>query len=99
MRRQSLLERLPLEAGEVLRHFTPGSRARRRRRRRDIAGEMSLLDPAPRSATIVAEGDCLVLEIGGADFRLVLDEIPQVTHKLLTTMAARVRDLDTAVLG
>ena len=65
----------------------------------DIAGEMSLLDPAPRSATIVAEGDCLVLEIGGADFRLVLDEIPQVTHKLLTTMAARVRDLDTAVLG
>ncbi|MEZ5271841.1 MAG: cyclic nucleotide-binding domain-containing protein [Ilumatobacteraceae bacterium] len=65
----------------------------------DVAGEMSLLDTAPRSATIVAESDCLVLEIAGAEFRRVLDEVPAVTHKLLTTMAARVRDLDTAVLG
>src|SRR4029453_16795020 len=41
-------------------------------------GEMSLLTGDPRTATVVARGDCTVLEIGGDMFRATRRDNPQL---------------------
>lgn len=58
-------------------------------------GEMALLDRGPRSATVVADNDMTLLVLGQREFSGVLDEIPGVAHKLLGTMAARLREADS----
>lgn len=65
----------------------------------DIAGELALLDDGPRSATVVCIEDGSVLVISHGDFRAVLDDIPTLAHKLLASMAGRIRNLDTGLLG
>lgn len=62
-------------------------------------GELSLLDKGPRTATATAETDCTVLVLGPREFSAVLDEVPQLSHKLLSALAQRIRELDTKVYG
>ena len=62
-------------------------------------GELSLLDKGPRTATVSTETDSTVLVLGPREFSGVLDEVPQLAHKLLAALAQRVRDLDTKVYG
>ena len=62
-------------------------------------GELSLLDKGPRTATATAETECTVLVLGPREFSGVLDEVPQLAHKLLAALAARIRELDTKVFG
>jgi CRP-like cAMP-binding protein len=57
-------------------------------------GEMALLDKGVRSATIVSETPLLLLVLGQREFSGVLDEVPGLAHKLLTRMAARLREAD-----
>jgi CRP-like cAMP-binding protein len=58
-------------------------------------GELALLDRAPRNATVVADGPMQLLVLGQREFNAVLDTVPGVAHKLLRSMAARLRDADT----
>jgi CRP-like cAMP-binding protein len=62
-------------------------------------GELSLLDKGPRTATVTAETPLTVLVLGPREFSSVLDAVPGLSHKLLTTLATRVRDLDTKAYG
>jgi CRP/FNR family cyclic AMP-dependent transcriptional regulator len=57
-------------------------------------GELSLLDRAPRNATIVANSDVILLVIGQREFSAVLDAVPSVSRKLLEAMAHRLREED-----
>ena len=57
----------------------------------DYFGEMSLIDGSPRSATVTADGDVLLLEIGRTAFARLLKEEPAITLALLKALAARVR--------
>ena len=60
-------------------------------------GEMALLDRGPRSASIAAETDMTLLVLGQREFSGLLDEIPGLAHKILSTMAARLREADSKV--
>jgi CRP/FNR family cyclic AMP-dependent transcriptional regulator len=64
-----------------------------------IIGELGLLDRGPRTATVVADGPVDVLVIGPREFAALLDDVPSITHKLLKSLAARVRDLDAKTYG
>lgn len=61
-----------------------------------LFGEMCLLDDAPRSATIVAQGDCRVMVIRRDDLYPLLQREPQLAVKLLWSfcqvMISRLRD-------
>ena len=57
-------------------------------------GEMSLLTGDPRTATVVARGDCTVLEIGGDTFGAYVRSNPDVIDRLAETAASRRRQLD-----
>jgi CRP/FNR family transcriptional regulator, cyclic AMP receptor protein len=62
-------------------------------------GELSLLDRGPRTATVTCDSDCTVLVLGTREFTSLLDEVPGITHKVLSRLAAWVRDLDSQVYG
>lgn len=52
-------------------------------------GEMSLLTGDPRTATVVARGDCVVLEIDAEAFRAYVQNHPTVIEHLAEAAAAR----------
>jgi CRP/FNR family cyclic AMP-dependent transcriptional regulator len=58
-------------------------------------GELALLDRGPRSATVVADTDMELAVIGQREFMSVIDQVPTVAEKLLSSMAARLREADT----
>jgi CRP/FNR family cyclic AMP-dependent transcriptional regulator len=58
-------------------------------------GELSLLDRGPRSASVVADTDMTVLVLGQREFAAVIDDVPEMAHKLLGSMARRLREADT----
>ncbi len=58
----------------------------------DVVGELALLDGGPRSATVTATSDLDALVLTRPAFHAVLDEIPTLAHRLLVTLARRLRD-------
>ena len=64
-----------------------------------VVGELSLLDHGPRTATVVCETDCVLMLITQRHFSAVIDEVPALSHKLLASLAGRIRDLDRQYYG
>ncbi len=64
-----------------------------------VVGELSLLDHGPRTATAICSTDCTLLVIDQRRFLGVLDAVPAITHKLLSALAARIRELDRQNFG
>ena len=82
--------------------FILGGEAEVRRRGRTVAtlgpgrffGELALLDPAPRDATVVAVSPLTVGVLGARVFRAIVRDIPAMSEKLLRGMAQRLREAD-----
>ncbi len=64
----------------------------------DFFGEMSLLDHAPRSATIraIEATECLMLS--SWDFKAVLEKHPSIAIKLLEVLSRRIRVADERMM-
>lgn len=60
----------------------------------DFFGEMSLLDYAPRSATIRAIEDTSCLMLSSWDFKALLERSPSIAIKLLEVLSRRLRVAD-----
>ena len=57
-----------------------------------VLGEMAVLDPAPRAATVVAgDAGARVLRLDGAAFLDALRDAPDIANGLLKVMARRLR--------
>lgn len=65
----------------------------------DHFGELALLDGGPRTATVLATSPMRVLVLGRREFSGALDSVPGLAHKLLATLATRIRDLDEKAYG
>jgi CRP-like cAMP-binding protein len=57
-------------------------------------GELAVLDPGPRNATVTANGPMVVGVLGARVFRAVLRDVPALTEKLLAGMARRLKEAD-----
>ncbi|MDQ3106648.1 MAG: cyclic nucleotide-binding domain-containing protein [Actinomycetota bacterium] len=60
----------------------------------DSFGELSLLDRAPRNATVTAETDIDALILGQREFSALLDIVPTLAHKLLVGLARRIHAVE-----
>ena len=58
-------------------------------------GELALLTRLPRNATVEAATDMTLLVLGQREFSGLLDEVPGIAHKLLSSMATRLYEADT----
>jgi len=63
----------------------------------DYFGEMALLDDAPRSADVSADGEVLALTIDRPGFTKLLRAEPAIAQALLRTLAARLRAAEKSV--
>ena len=61
-------------------------------------GELALLDRKPRNATIVSETEMDLLVLGQREFNGLLETTPSLARKLMSAMAARLRDQDAKAL-
>jgi CRP/FNR family transcriptional regulator, cyclic AMP receptor protein len=64
-----------------------------------IVGELSLLDRGPRTATVTCDTQCTLLVIESRAFAAVIDDVPALAHKLLASLASRIRELDRRSFG
>jgi CRP-like cAMP-binding protein len=62
-------------------------------------GELALLDGGPRTATVIATSPLKVLVLGQREFSGVIDSVPGLAHKLMASLAGRIRDLDEKAYG
>jgi CRP/FNR family cyclic AMP-dependent transcriptional regulator len=60
-------------------------------------GELALLDPGPRNATVTAVTELEVLELGSREFGGLLEEVPSIARKLLAGLARRLHAADATV--
>jgi CRP/FNR family transcriptional regulator, cyclic AMP receptor protein len=58
-------------------------------------GEMSLLDGKPRAATVTTLEPTRVLVLTSTEFSTVVATMPSVDRKMLSVLAARLRDIET----
>jgi CRP-like cAMP-binding protein len=65
----------------------------------NIVGELSLLDHGPRTATVIADTNCTALVITHRNLIGVIDAVPALAHKIMASMAARIREFDRASFG
>ena len=63
----------------------------------DFFGEMAILDGEPRSATVTAVSDVLVLMIPRAKFLKVLESEPKIALAIMATLTHRLRAVQAAV--
>jgi CRP/FNR family transcriptional regulator, cyclic AMP receptor protein len=63
----------------------------------DYFGELALLDRGPRSATVVADTDMILLNMSQREFYGLLEDVPPLARKLLAAMASRLREADSKV--
>ena len=63
----------------------------------DFFGEMSLLDSAPRSATIKALDHVSCLMLSSWDFKALLERHPSIAIKLLEVLSRRLRVADERI--
>src|SRR3954447_3891923 len=61
----------------------------------DYFGELALLDGQKRDATVVATAPTELLVIGVREFVTLLEDVPQLTRKILGGMARRLHELDS----
>ena len=48
---------------------------------------------------MICETDCELLLLSQRHFMAVIDDVPALSHKLLATLAGRIRDLDRQYFG
>lgn len=58
----------------------------------DYFGELALLDPAPRAATVTTSSEVVVAVLDLRMFRVLLRDVPALSAELLAQLARRIRD-------
>lgn len=95
---------------DVVEEGTPGDafffvldgQATVRRKNRQVAnlgpgayfGELALLDPGPRDATVTADTPMTLGVLGARAFRSLIRELPSLNEKLLRGLVRRLREAD-----
>ncbi len=61
----------------------------------DVFGEMALIDKSPRAATAVATADTALAMIDQREFMFLVHETPMFALQVMSSLADRLRKLDT----
>lgn len=59
---------------------------------RECFGEMAILDADPRSATVTALGDAVLLKIGREEFQEIMADKPEIALGIIKVLSRRLRN-------
>jgi CRP-like cAMP-binding protein len=65
----------------------------------DVIGEMSLINPAPSTATVTATSDVTLLALSTSDFWWLITNEANFAKNVLKQVAARLRDADSKIIA
>lgn len=65
----------------------------------EIFGEMALIDSGPRSASVVAETDCVVVPVSEKQFLFMISEAPYFGLSVMRVLVERLRRAIAALPG
>jgi CRP/FNR family cyclic AMP-dependent transcriptional regulator len=65
----------------------------------DFFGEVATLDGGPRTATVVASTDMAVLVLNRVEFEIMVKSSPEVAHRVLKSMAHRLRQANAKAVA
>ena len=60
----------------------------------EVIGEMALIEHGPRIATVIAESPMRLLQFDAKRFRMLLDEMPKASQKVMSELSRRLRARD-----
>lgn len=60
----------------------------------EVFGEMAVIDPKPRSATVVAKSNCRLIAINQKRFMFLIQQKPQFAIDLMSILVERIRWMD-----
>lgn len=63
-----------------------------------LLGEMALVEDAPRTATVTAVSDCVLVPINVARFHFLVQQTPYFATHVMKIMAERLRKMDLRLL-
>jgi CRP/FNR family cyclic AMP-dependent transcriptional regulator len=78
-------------------HAHDGDRTLRRLGPGDVVGDLAVLAPAPRSASVTADEACLLLRLRARPFDEFLGDHPQIARSVITTLARMLQSGSIAV--
>ncbi len=64
---------------------------------RECFGEMSILDAEPRSASVIAESDVVLLELSQEDFYQMINERPEIAQGIIKVLTHRLREANRII--
>jgi len=62
-----------------------------------IVGEMALIDPGPRSASVIARSPCTLVKISPARFQFLVQQTPFFAIEVMRMLVRRLRHMDAIV--
>lgn len=65
----------------------------------DVIGEYTILEHAPRVASVTCDDECVMLVIDRRHFAALLESTPALAIKFLQELAGRLRELDRTAFG
>lgn len=83
-----------ISEGEV-RVLGDDGRTRKRVGKGGLIGELAVLDPAPRSATIEAISEVATLTLSSTAFLALLDDQPAISRAVMKVVVRRLREAET----
>lgn len=57
----------------------------------NIVGEMGIVSPGPRSATVIAQTDCEFVAVDEKRFHFLVQQVPYFATQVMRTLAERLR--------
>ena len=62
-----------------------------------IIGEMSLIDPSPRSATVMAKDYCVLAQVNQSQFLSLMEKAPSFSLSVMKSLVTRLRNVDAMI--
>ncbi len=62
-----------------------------------IIGEMALIDPGPRSATVVAKDYCVLAQVNESQFLSLMEKAPYFSLSVMKSLVTRLRNVDAMI--
>ena len=74
--------------GETIGRIEPG----------EAIGELAVIEPGPRTATVTAETDMVLLAMNSPEFLTAVEDVPALSRSIMRSLAKRLRDVEENLL-